>query len=239
MNSIMKIKCVITDDEPLARKGLRSYIEKIDFLTLVGECEDAIQLNAILKSEKPDLIFLDIEMPYISGIDFLGGIPDPPKVIIVSAYEQYALKGYELNVVDYLLKPVNFDRFLIAVNKTYTHLEKEQKVGEEEHIFVKSDKLLKKIVLKNILFIESMENYVIIHTLSSKEIVYTTLKQMAESLPDNFFMQVHRSYIVNINQVNAIEGNVLEINGHKIPVARNQREHVFNIILNNRLISRK
>lgn len=234
----MKIKCIITDDEPLARKGLRSYIEKIDFLTLIGECEDVIQLNSLLKSETPDLIFLDIEMPYISGIDFLAGIHHPPKVIIVSAYEQYALKGYELDVVDYLLKPVNFDRFLKAVNKVYAQLEKEQKSGEEEYIFVKSDKQLKKVVLKDILFVESMENYVTIHTDSGKAIVYTTLKQMADSLPDNYFLQVHRSYIVNLYRVKAIEGNMLQINNHKIPVARNQREQVFDMILNKKLISR-
>ena len=235
----MKIKCVITDDEPVARKGLRGYIEKIDFLTLIAECEDAIQLNKLLKTERPDLIFLDIEMPYLSGIDLLAGIPDPPKVIIVSAYEQYALKGYELDVVDYLLKPVNFDRFLKAVNKVYAQFEKEGKTDTEEYIFVKSDKLLKKIMLPDILFIESMENYVTIYATSGKEIVYTTLKQMADSLPDKNFVQVHRSYIVNINHVNAIEGNMLNIDKHHIPVARNQREQVFDLILNRKLISRK
>lgn len=237
----MKMKCVITDDEPMARKGLRGYIEKIDFLTLIGECEDALQLNALLRTEKPDLIFLDIEMPHISGIDLLANIPNPPKVIIVSAYEQYALKGYELDVADYLLKPVNFDRFLKAVNKVYTRFEQEKKelsTDTEEHIFIKSDKQLKKIILKDILFIESMENYVIIHTLSGKEITYTTLKQMMEVLPASGFMQVHRSYIANINQVQAIEGNMLDINRHKIPVARNQRKEVFEVILKEKLISR-
>ncbi len=113
----MKIKCVITDDEPIARKGLRGYIEKTDFLTLTGECENALQLNELLKKEQPELLFMDIEMPYINGIDFLSGIHNPPKVIITSAYEQYALKGYELNVTDYLLKPIPFDRFLKAVTE--------------------------------------------------------------------------------------------------------------------------
>ena len=237
----MKMKCVITDDEPMARKGLRSYIEKIDFLTLIGECEDALQLNALLKTEKPDLIFLDIEMPHISGIDLLANIPNPPKVIIVSAYEQYALKGYELDVADYLLKPVNFDRFLKAVNKVYARFEQERKelpADAEEHIFVKSDKQLKKIILKDILFVESMENYVIIHNLSGKEVTYTTLKQIMEVLPASNFLQVHRSYVVNINRVQAIEGNMLDVCGHKIPVARNLRKEVFGVILKEKLISR-
>ncbi|MDR1501715.1 MAG: LytTR family DNA-binding domain-containing protein [Prevotella sp.] len=234
----MEIKCIITDDEPIARKGLRSYIEKIDFLTLTGECEDAIQLNTTLKTAQSDLLFLDIEMPHISGIELLSSIHNPPKVIIISAYEQYALKGYELDVVDYLLKPVSSERFLKAVNKVHDLLEKETKNTGEKYVFVKSDKQLKKILLKEILFIESMENYITIYTTSSKEIVYTTLKHMLDSLPGENFLQVHRSYIANIEHIKSIEGNLLNIGTHKIPVARNLRDKVFNIILNNRLISK-
>ena len=234
----MKIKCIITDDEPIARKGLRSYIEKIDFITLTGECEDAIQLNTMLKTAQPDLLFLDIEMPHISGLELLSSIHNPPKVIIISAYEQYALKGYELDVVDYLLKPVSFERFLKAVNKVHDLLEKEMKNTGEKYVFVKSDKQLKKILLREILFIESMENYITIYTTSSKEIVYTTLKHMLDSLPGENFLQVHRSYIANIEHIKSIEGNLLNIGTHKIPVARNLRDKVFNIILNNRLISK-
>lgn len=238
----MKMKCVITDDEPMARKGLRGYIEKIDFLTLTGECEDALQLNALLRSERPDLVFLDIEMPHVSGMDLLASIPNPPKVIIVSAYEQYALKGYELDVVDYLLKPVSFDRFLKAVNKACAQYEKENKESPaiaDEYIFVKSDKQLKKIVLRDILFVESMENYVIIHTSGSKEIVYTTLKQITDVLSPADFLQVHRSYVVNVCHVKTIEGNMLDVGGHKIPVARNQRNQVFDVLVKERLVSRK
>lgn len=233
----MQIKCIITDDEPMARKGLRGYIEKIDFLTLVGECEDAIQLNTILKSQAVDLIFLDIEMPEMTGLELLSNLVNPPKVIIVSAYEQYALKGYEFEVVDYLLKPVSFDRFLKSVNRVHDLLQKERK-GEDDYIFVKSDKQLKKIQLKDILFIESMENYVVIQTTLSKEVVYTTLKQIYELLPQDIFRQTHRSYIVNIEKVTAIDGNQLNVNSHKIPVARNFRDEIYNLILNNRLITR-
>lgn len=233
----MKIKCIITDDEPLARKGLKSYIEKISFLSLIGECEDAIQLNAALKTLQPDLVFLDIEMPEMTGLELLGNITNPPKVIIISAYEQYALKGYEFNVVDYLLKPVSFDRFLKSVNRVHDLVKKEQK-DDTKYIFVKSDKQLKKILLKDILFLESLENYVVIYTPTSKDIVYSTLKQILESLPEEKFLQTHRSYIINIDQVNAIEGNLLNINSHKIPVARNFRDKILNLILNNRLINR-
>lgn len=233
----MKIKCVITDDEPMARKGLRGYIEKIDFLTLVGECEDAIQLNGMLKAGQVDLIFLDIEMPEMTGIELLSNLNSPPKVIIVSAYEQYALKGYEFDVVDYLLKPVSFDRFLKSVNRVHDLLQTEQK-EEDNYIFVKSDKLLKKILFKDILFIESMENYVVIQSASSKEVVYTTLKQLYESLPRPVFQQTHRSYIVNIEKVTAIDGNQLTLASYKIPVARNFRDTIFDLILNNRLINK-
>ena len=233
----MKIKCIITDDEPMARKGLRGYIEKVDFLTIVGECEDAIQLNTMLKTMSVDLIFLDIEMPEMTGLELLLNLTNPPKVIIVSAYEQYAIKGYEFDVVDYLLKPVSFDRFLKSVNRIHDMLQTEQK-EDNDYIFVKSDKRLKKILFKEILFIECMENYVVIQTVSSKEIVYTTLKQLYESLPQNIFRQVHRSYIVNINQVTAIDGNQLSLNSCKIPVARNFRDEIFSLILNNRLITR-
>jgi len=235
----MEIKCIITDDEPLARKGLREYVEDVDFLLLIGECENAMQLNTMLKSTLPDLLFLDIEMPRMSGLDLLSTLQNPPKVIITSAYEQYALKGYEFDVVDYLLKPISFERFLKAVNKVHDQIEKELKSETDGYVFVKSDKQLIKILLKDILFIESLENYVIIYTESSKEIIYVTLKHIAESLPCDVFLQVHRSYIVNTVQVKAIEGNMLKIGTHNIPVARNLREKVYNFILNNRLISFK
>lgn len=233
----MKIKCIITDDEPIARKGLRGYIEKVDFLTLVGECEDAVQLNTMLKTQPVDLIFLDIEMPEMTGLELLSNLISPPKVIIVSAYEQYALKGYEFNVADYLLKPVSFDRFIKSVNRIHDLLQTDQK-EKNDYIFVKSNKVLKKILFKDILYIESMENYVVIQTTSCKEVVYTTLKQLYESLPEDIFQQTHRSYIVNIEKVTAIDGNQLTISSYQIPVARNFRDTIFNLILNNRLITR-
>jgi len=234
----MEIKCIITDDEPIARKGLRGYIEKVDFLTLVGECENAVELNTLLKTVQPDLLFLDIEMPLLSGLDFLATLQNSPKVILTTAYEQYALKGYELDVTDYLLKPITFDRFLKAVNKVHDQIEKEHKTEESKYIFVKSDKQLKKILLDDILFIESMDNYIIIHMTGAKEIVLTTLKHIMSSLPENDFLQVHRSFIIQMKHVNSIDGNQLIIGQHKIPVARNLREEVYKIILNNRLISK-
>lgn len=231
----MKIKCIITDDEPVAREGLQSYVEKVDFLALTGVCEDAIQLNTLLKTEQPDLLFLDIEMPYLSGLDLLATLSNPPKVIITSAYEQYALKGYELDVTDYLLKPISFERFLKAVNKVHDLLQKETAPAAEEFLFVKSDKQMKKVFLKDILFIEGLENYICIYTASDKILVHSTMKNIYNSLPKSDFIQTHRSFIVNIHHVSLIEGNILNIAGHEIPVARNYRETVFARIIKNPL----
>lgn len=231
----MKIKCIITDDEPVAREGLQSYVEKVDFLALTGVCEDAIQLNTLLKTEQPDLLFLDIEMPYLSGLDLLATLSNPPKVIITSAYEQYALKGYELDVTDYLLKPISFERFLKAVNKVHDLLLKETAPAAEEFLFVKSDKQMKKVFLKDILFIEGLENYICIYTASDKILVHSTMKNIYNSLPESDFIQTHRSFIVNIHHVSLIEGNILNIAGHEIPVARNYRETVFARIIKNPL----
>lgn len=227
----MEIKCIITDDEPTAREGLLGYVDKIDFLTVIGECEDAIQLNNMLKTTQPDLLFLDIEMPYMSGLKLLSTLCNPPKVIITSAYDQYAIEGYELDVADYLLKPISFERFLKAVNKVYNLLQNERNDRQKKHIFVKTDKQLKKIFLDDILFIESMENYVLINTTAGKDIVRMTLKQFLEMLPSKKFVQVHRSFIVNTDHVQSIDGNMLNVGSQKIVVARNLREKIFNLIL--------
>ncbi|WP_316818171.1 LytTR family DNA-binding domain-containing protein [Pedobacter nyackensis] len=232
----MEIKCIITDDEPVARKGIRQYIEKIEFLTLVEECEDALQLNSVLKSVQPDLLFLDIEMPHLTGLDFLANLTNPPRVIIISAHAEYALTGYELNVVDYLLKPVSFQRFLKAVNKVHAAMEVESSSGKEEYIFVKSNKQLRKIFIRDILFIESLENYIVIHTPESKDIVNMRLKSISNSLPVSLFLQVHRSFIINISHIKAVEYHQVIVGNHKIPIARALQEKVYSVIVNNKLI---
>lgn len=235
----MKIKCVITDDEPLARKGLREYIEKVDILELVGECKNAIELNNFLQTTTVDLLFLDIEMPHLLGLDFLANQENLPLTIITSAYEKYALKSYEFHVSDYLLKPISFARFLKAINNIQVIMEKAgKKIDLYSYIFVRSDKQLKKIIFDQILFVESMENYIIINTLSSKEIASIPLKQFWDILPQNSFIQVHRSYIVNVEKIDAVIGNQLKIGDKMIPIGRNQREDVMSI-LSDHIISRK
>lgn len=231
------IKCVITDDEPLARKGLQGYIEKIDFLQLVGVCEDAIQLNSLLKQQSVDLLFLDIEMPYVTGIDFLKNTPQPPKVIFTTAYEQYAIKGYELDVLDYLLKPVSFERFLKAANKAYDYFAGTSK--EASYLFIKTDNKLEKVNLDELLFVEAMENYVALYTADKKLITHSTLKALQEKLPAAQFIQPHKSYLVNIQCIQSIEGNILHIGGkYQIPISKYQKDEVMERIVNNKLLRR-
>ena len=232
----MKLKCIITDDEPIARKGLQSYVERIDFLELVGVCEDAIQLNNQLKSQQADLLFLDIEMPYMTGIELLNSLSNPPKVIITSAYAEYAIKGYDLEVSDYLLKPISFDRFLKAVNKVYDQLISSQTPVVQDYLFVKTSLKLEKIRFNDMRFIEGVENYVAIYTSDGKIITHTTLRTILQKLPPERFVQVHKSYLVNIDKIDSIEGNLLGIGKNKISLSRTYKETALEIILKNKLL---
>jgi DNA-binding LytR/AlgR family response regulator len=224
---MVKLRCIITDDEPMARKGLQGYVEKLDFLELIAVCEDAIQLGNALKEQPVDLIFLEIEMPYLSGVEFLSGLTNPPKVIIVSAYEQYALKGYELDVADYLLKPVSFERFMQAVNKVYDRFTTEKnKETQPDFIFVKTTQKYEKVNFADILFIEALDNYITIQTSNNKLVTHSTLKDFVLTLPQPNFVQIHKSFVVNIVKVSSLEGNLLEIEDYKLPVSRNFRKEV-------------
>ncbi|MDQ6480139.1 LytTR family DNA-binding domain-containing protein [Dyadobacter sp. LHD-138] len=181
---------------------------------------------------------LDIEMPDMSGTAFLSTLVNPPKVIIISAYEQYALQGYELNVTDYLLKPVSFARFLKSVNKVHDLMTTEKK-HEDDYLFVKCEHKFKKLFHKDIVYVASMENYVVIHTATSKNIAYNTLRQIKDNLPAHLFIQTHRSYLVNLAFVKSIEGNELDLGAVKVPIARNLKDDVFNTIINSRLVVKK
>jgi len=233
----MKISCIITDDEPIARKGLQGYIGKIDFLELKGVCEDAIQLNNLLKQAPVDLLFLDIEMPYVSGIEFLTNTVSPPKVIFTTAYERYAIKGYELDVLDYLLKPISFERFMKAANKAYEFFNTNQEPSSQ-YLFVKTDSKLEKVNFGEILFVEAMENYVGIYLAAKKLIIHSTLKALQEKLPVQDFLQPHKSYLINLNHINSIEGNMLHIGDYQVPISKYQKEEVMERILNNKLLKK-
>jgi DNA-binding LytR/AlgR family response regulator len=234
-----RIKCVITDDEPFARKGLQGYIEQIDFLELKGMCENALELNSLLKKEPVHLLFLDIEMPYVTGIDFLKNITTPPKVIFTTAYEKYALQGFELEVLDYLLKPISFERFMRAANKAFDYFRGQQApAAAADYIFVKADSKLEKIHFSEILFVEALENYVAIHTGERKIITHLTLKMLQEKLPAGAFIQPHKSYVVSIGKINSIEGNILHISNHQVPISKYQKDEIMEKIVNSKLLKR-
>jgi two-component system LytT family response regulator len=222
------ITCIITDDEPFARKGLKGYVEKIGFLDLKGVCEDALQLSDMLQKQPVDLLFLDIQMPHISGVDFIKALPRPPKVIFTTAFEQYAVQGFELDIMDYLLKPISYERFLKAAWKARDYFSLlENTTATIPYIFIKVDGRLEKINFDDILFIEGMENYVAVHLPNKKLITHSTIKGLLEKLPQGQFIQTHKSFIAAINKVDTIHGNTLYIQKHQVPVSKYLREAVL------------
>lgn len=217
------IKCLIVDDEELARSLLKTYIAKVNFLELVADFENPLDAITVLKEKKIDLLLLDIQMPEIKGTDFAKMIPPGTQVIFTTAYSEYALEGFELNAIDYLLKPITFERFLKAVNKIKTDA---NQVATEDSIVVKSGYDLHKIKFDSILYIESDSEYVIYHTPQGKIMSNQSLSALEKKLPVQSFMRVHRSYIVNKAKVNALKGRDLLIEKAIIPVSASYYELV-------------
>lgn len=240
----MKMTCIIIDDEPLARKGLREYVGDVDFLNLVGEFDNPLRASEALMNGKVDLMFLDIQMPKITGMEFLKSLTNPPLVIFTTAYPQYAVDGFELNAADYLLKPFSFERFWKAVMKARTVFESGKTlplqpiIVEEEHFFVKTDNKLVKINYADILVIEALQNYIAVHTANKKYITYLTFKSIEESLPQNLFLKVHKSYLVALSKIESIEGNEILIGSHHIPISRNMKDEVLEKILKGKYLKR-
>lgn len=231
----MKIRTILVEDEPLAREGLKSYIREIEFLDLVSTCENALEANDVIAKENPDLMFLDIQMPKITGLDFLKSLNKPPLVIFTTAYPNYALQGFELDVIDYLVKPYPFDRFLKAVNKARDiHQLKNQKHPNEnnkDHIFLKVDNALKRVNFEDILYVEGMENYVAVHTHEGRYITLMTMKNMEGSLPSADFLRVHKTYIISKPKVKGIVGNEIDMGVKKIPFSRSRRNEIIEALV--------
>ena len=238
----MKLNCLVVDDEPLARKGLVEYVGEIDFLNLVGECENALKASAFMSEHRVDLIFLDIQMPKISGIDFLRNLKHPPLVIFTTAFPQYALEGYALDITDYLVKPISFERFFKASQKAYDLFALRAQAGQqamkEDYFFVKCDGKFEKLLYDEVQFAEALQNYVMIHTAEKKLITYMTLASLESQLPADQFIKVHKSYIVAISKVKTIEGNEVVIGTNRIPISRNLKDEVVQHILGNKLFKR-
>lgn len=222
------LKCLIVDDEPLALDVLETYIERLDYLTLSGKCKNAIEAFNFLQKQKIDLLFLDIQMPQLTGIDFLRSLLNPPKVILTTAFREYALDGYELNVLDYLLKPIPFDRFLLAVNKAIPKeteslpmfLNPFKQNPLDAFIYIKADKKMVKIFLKDILYIESLKDYVRIKTKQKEVVAYQTISFLEEKLPDHQFVRIHKGFIVSLGNISAFTPIHVEVDGKSIPIGR-------------------
>lgn len=240
------IRAIIVDDEPLAQEIIETYVQKMPNMELVAICNHALEANEVLKNETVDLMFLDIQMPQLSGIDFLKTLANPPFVIFTTAHADYAVQGFELDAVDYLLKPISFERFLKAVNKVSDKLsnrkqEPESSIVEfgEGFFFVKADKKLVKINFEDILYIEGLKDYVIIRMEVGRVITLQTMKSLEDKLPVSKFKRVHRSYIVNIKKISAILGNMVEImEGGKVkqlPIGKNYRDELMEMITDNKL----
>lgn len=228
--------CIIVEDEPLAAEVLQDYISQVPFLQLKGICTDALFAMEFLQKEKTDLVFLDIHLPKIKGLDFLKTLTNPPRVIITTAYHEYALEGYEHNVLDYLLKPVEFSRFLKAVNKLTSKPEQAATANggpvrpEKEFIFFNVSKKMVRIFLDDILYIESLKEYIRVVTKDKSLLTKFQLGQIEEILSKNNFIRVHRSFIVAKDKIDAYTATDVEINGKQIPVGRSYKEIVQSLM---------
>lgn len=233
-----KIRCLAVDDEELARTLLENYIERLPHLELVGQCKDPLEAIQVLQNEPVDVLFLDIQMPGLTGVEFLRTLKTRPVVIFTTAYPDYALEGYTLDVIDYLLKPFSFERFVQAVNKagemlrlktgngnTATAVPEEEPV--RDFILVKSEHKIHRIKYDDILYIESMREYVAYYTPNGRILSLNSLKSLEEELPADRFMRIHKSYIVSLEKIETLEGNQLHIGKEKLPIGASYREEVL------------
>ncbi|MEN8157086.1 MAG: LytTR family DNA-binding domain-containing protein [Bacteroidota bacterium] len=233
----MKTRCLIVDDEPLARELIRGHIKKLENFEIVAECDNAMKAMDALRNHTVDLMFLDIKMPQMTGIDFLATLKRPPKVIITTAFSQYALDGFELDVVDYLMKPVTFERFFKAINKYFqtappesVEMEGGKGSGEDAFIYVKENKKVIKIYLKEIHFIEGMNEYIRIHTDNRRVVVKSSLQSIEQKLPPEQFIRIHKSYIVSIHRIRAFNATTIELENAKLRIGRNYKNQVFSAL---------
>lgn len=237
----MKINCIAIDDEPLALNKIREYIKRIGYLNLLESFDNAIDAIDFMKNNKVDLIFLDIQMEELSGIQMLESLHDKPKVVLTTAYDEYALKGYELDVCDYLLKPISFQRFLQACEKVYDLLFPQKKPditipdpasGEASkgYFFVKNGNITQKINFDDILFVEGMKDYLRIWTTKERVMTLLSFKKLEEALPDKGFMRIHKSYLIAIDKIDSIERSHVKIGKESLPIGDSYRREFFEMI---------
>jgi DNA-binding LytR/AlgR family response regulator len=224
------VKCVLIDDEPIARRVLKNHLSKIDGFTVTHECSTALECFGLLQTQSADLLFLDIQMPQLNGLEFLRALHHRPKVIIVSAHREYALEGFDLDVVDYLLKPVAFERFLKAIDK-FRQLQpappyKEAEEDTPDHIFIRADRKTVKLVLTDVLYIESMSDYLKIYTTGGMLLTKEKISIIEQKLPSHF-LRIHRSFIFNTKHLQAFTHECVEVGGKELPISRSLRSEVL------------
>jgi DNA-binding LytR/AlgR family response regulator len=239
----MNLNCIVVDDEPIARKLLQEYIEETDFLKLIGTAENPLKAIPLLKEQEVDLIFLDVNMPKMSGMEFLKSSVNLPMIILTTAYGQYALEGYEMAVVDYLVKPFSLERFIKASQKALElKVLRQKKIvndkAEPGYFYVKCNSKIERIVYDELLYIEAMANYITLYTTSGKFVVYLTIKGILEKLPKQNFIQVHKSVVVNTDKIKSIEGNMLHIGDTKLTISAGFHNEAMDKILKDRFIKR-
>ncbi|MEN8230601.1 MAG: response regulator transcription factor [Bacteroidota bacterium] len=219
--------CMIIDDEPLSRDVLRKYIGELKDLTLVAECRDAFEATRHLSREKIDMLFLDINMPGLSGISFARSLTISPLIIFTTAYPEFAVDGFELNALDYLVKPFSFERFMIAVNRAQERIAEKNKEETSRKIVLKADKKIYAIDFSDMLFIEGQGDYIKVRLKDKALVVHQTIKSMMDSLPEEDFLRIHKSYVVNLRMIGFIEGNQVRIGEHTLPVSPSKREELI------------
>ena len=239
----MKLNCLIIDDEPIARKGLEEHVQEIEFLNCIASCENALKASTYLNEQKIDLLYLDIHMPKVNGIDFLKSLKNPPLTILTTAYSDYALEGYTLDVIDYLVKPITFERFLKASQKAMEFFQLKTNASNyssslADYFFVRCDRKFEKVFFRDVSYVEGLQNYAVIHLHDRKLITYITLTSLENQLPKDEFLKVHKSFLISVPHVKAIEGDEIIIDDARIPISRNLREQVTHQILGNRLFKR-
>ncbi|MDE5437721.1 LytTR family DNA-binding domain-containing protein [Elizabethkingia meningoseptica] len=241
--TLPKMKCLIIDDEPLARFHLKEMADQIDFLEVVDTCATALEANTKVIENKIDLIFLDINMPYLSGLEFLEQLENPPLCILTTAYSEFALEGYRLQVTDYLLKPIAFNRFYQAVNRAQQQFIMSEKSKsnlqtDDPFLYVRQGDTFIKVSWVDILYIESMQNYTKLHFKDKSILIHQTMKAIEESLSADHFFRIHKSFLVNIIHIEMISGGRLFINKTELPISRIRKEELLNQVVYKKLISK-
>ena len=233
----MKTKCIIVDDEPIARKIIRTHLEAFNDIEIAGECKNAVEAFDILRKKQINLIFLDIHMPQISGINFLKSLKNPPAVIITTAHRNYAVEGYELDIVDFLLKPISFDRFLKAINKFYSAnenspviIEKEVPIDTTVFIYVKVGSETHKIFLSDIIYLESFKEHLLIHTTNTTIEIIHKISDIEKKLPSDSFIRIHKSFIVSINKIRSFNSQSIKIDDKELPIGRTYKTAVMDAL---------